>query len=59
MDATVLRVLRMLADGVIGPRVHDVIDELEAAGHAPAAPAPAPLAPATLAPVPTPFGGTK
>jgi hypothetical protein len=59
MEETVLRVLRMLADGVIGPRVHELLDELEAAGHAPAAPpARAPLAPA-LPPVTTPFGGTK
>jgi hypothetical protein len=46
MNEAVLRVLRMLADGERGPRVHAVLDELEAAPHAPAAPAPhAPAAP--------------
>jgi hypothetical protein len=51
MEETVLRVLRMLADGVIGPRVHELLDELEAA---PAPPAPH-LPPAVPAAVSRPF----
>ena len=51
-----LEVLRLLADGVIGPRVHELLDQIEAGGHAPAAPAP--QVP-SLTPVPIPFGGTK
>lgn len=45
MEETVLRVLRMLADGVIGPRVHELLDEIEAGG--------------TPAPAQPPTGGTK
>lgn len=56
MEEAVLRVLRLLADGVIGPRVHELIDELEAAGAAPAAPV---LQVPSLPPVTAPFGGTK
>lgn len=51
-----IEVLRLLADGARGPRVHELLDQLEAAGHAPAAPAP--QAPA-VAPVPFLPGGTK
>lgn len=40
-----LSVLRMLADGVRGPLVHELIDKLEAAGKAPAAAPRAPAAP--------------
>ena len=53
-----IKVLRLLADGVIGPRVHELLDELEAPG------APDPAVPVTatalLAPPapPTP-GGSK
>lgn len=51
-----IEVLRLLADGARGQRVHELLDQLEAAGHVPAAPAPqAPAVPPVLAP----FGGMK
>jgi hypothetical protein len=47
----------MLADGKRGPLVHELIDELEAAGDLPAVPAP--TAPAGPPRLPTPSGGTQ
>jgi hypothetical protein len=59
MNELVLRVLRKLADGERGPAVHELLDEIEAAGRVPAAPAPQAPAPSLPRPVPSPFGGTQ
>lgn len=45
MEEKLLQLLRMLADGVTGPRPHQLLDEIEAAGKP--------------APAQSPSGGTK